>query len=155
VVAKSVLAPVLSVVNANHSHQSVSSSIFTTSNPPFCSLKHQLTTYSIRPSRAWKRTRIRATLLESTIRFCVPWRWLDGIARINDESTYGWRIWMLFLFVWVFVWPEAVAEIHASLSRLGQEVFLQPTPSTSVPVAWVQEAAVYILRRHLWEQAGD
>jgi hypothetical protein len=62
---------------------------------------------------------------------------------------------MLFLFVRVFVWPEAVAEIHASLSRLGQEVFLQPTPSTSVPVAWVQEAAVYILRRHLWEQAGD
>jgi hypothetical protein len=131
VVAKSVLAPVLSVVNANHSHQSVSSSIFTTSNPPFCSLKHQLTTYSIRPSRAWKRTRIRATLLESTIRFCVPWRWLDGIARINDDSTYGWRIWMLFLFVWVFVWPEAVAEIHASLSRLAQEVFLQHKPSTS------------------------
>jgi hypothetical protein len=62
---------------------------------------------------------------------------------------------MLFLFVWVFVWPEAVAEIHASLSRLGQEVFLQLTPSNHVLVAWVQEAAVYILRRHLWEQAGD
>jgi hypothetical protein len=63
---------------------------------------------------------------------------------------------MLFLFVWVFVWPEAVAEIHASLSRLAQEVFyFNISLQHHVLVAWVQEAAVYILRRHLWEQAGD